>query len=66
MSYNQDSRGAQYKDVGASYFQKRTLKRSAGTWGIWGLGVAAVISVSSRAGTSEQPPPASAEWRSQF
>jgi len=36
--------GAQYKDVGAGYFEKRTLKRSAGTWGIWGLGVAAVIS----------------------
>ncbi len=36
--------GAQYKDVGAGYFEKRTLKRSAGVWGIWGLGVAAVIS----------------------
>ncbi len=36
--------GAQYRDVGAGYFEKRTLKRSAGIWGIWGLGVAAVIS----------------------
>src|SRR3954469_23419294 len=44
MSTTKTVGGAQYKDVGASYFQKRTLKRSAGTWGIWGLGVAAVIS----------------------
>jgi len=36
--------GAQYQDVGDGYFEKRTLKRSAGFWGIWGLGVAAVIS----------------------
>src|SRR6187402_1855819 len=36
--------GVQYRDVGDGYFEKRTLKRSAGTWGIWGLGVAAVIS----------------------
>lgn len=36
--------GVQYQDVGKSYFAKRTLKRSAGFWGIWGLGVAAVIS----------------------
>jgi ethanolamine permease len=36
--------GAHYRDVGDGYFEKRTLKRSAGIWGIWGLGVAAVIS----------------------
>ena len=36
--------GVQYQDVGDGYFEKRTLKRSAGFWGIWGLGVAAVIS----------------------
>ncbi len=36
--------GATYNKVEAGYFEKRTLKRSAGFWGIWGLGVAAVIS----------------------
>jgi ethanolamine permease len=36
--------GATYNRVEAGYFEKRTLKRSAGFWGIWGLGVAAVIS----------------------
>jgi ethanolamine permease len=35
---------AGYNKVEAGYFEKRTLKRSAGFWGIWGLGVAAVIS----------------------
>jgi ethanolamine permease len=44
MSETKTVGGAQYKDVGAGYFEKRTLKRSAGIWGIWGLGVAAVIS----------------------
>lgn len=44
MSETKTVGGAQYKDVGAGYFEKRTLKRSAGLWGIWGLGVAAVIS----------------------
>jgi ethanolamine permease len=44
MSNTKTVGGAQYKDVGAGYFEKRTLKRSAGIWGIWGLGVAAVIS----------------------
>ncbi len=36
--------GVTYTTVDASYFEKRKLKRSAGVWGIWGLGVAAVIS----------------------
>src|SRR3978361_1225507 len=36
--------GAMYQKTEAGYFEKRTLKRSAGFWGIWGLGVAAVIS----------------------
>jgi ethanolamine permease len=36
--------GVKYKKAEAGYFEKRTLKRSAGFWGIWGLGVAAVIS----------------------
>ena len=36
--------GATYTRAGQDYFQKRTLKRSAGIWGLWGLAVAAVIS----------------------
>ncbi len=36
--------GVTYNKVEPGYFEKRTLKRSAGVWGIWGLGVAAVIS----------------------
>ncbi len=44
MSETKTVGGAQYRDVGDGYFEKRTLKRSAGVWGIWGLGVAAVIS----------------------
>lgn len=36
--------GATYTRAGQEYFQKRTLKRSAGVWGLWGLAVAAVIS----------------------
>ena len=33
-----------YQAADEGYFEKRQLKRSAGFWGIWGLGVAAVIS----------------------
>ncbi|MFD1720054.1 amino acid permease [Amnibacterium endophyticum] len=33
-----------YRAAEEGYFEKRQLKRSAGFWGIWGLGVAAVIS----------------------
>ncbi|MCM3501313.1 amino acid permease [Microbacterium sp. P26] len=36
--------GATYTATDATYFEKRTLKRSAGVWGLWGLAVAAVIS----------------------
>ncbi|WP_022882272.1 amino acid permease [Gryllotalpicola ginsengisoli] len=36
--------GVSYTTVDQSYFEKRTLRRSAGFWGIWGIGVAAVIS----------------------
>lgn len=36
--------GATYTRAGQEYFQRRTLKRSAGVWGLWGLAVAAVIS----------------------
>jgi ethanolamine permease len=34
----------QYATPDKGYFDKRKLKRSAGFWGIWGIGVAAVIS----------------------
>jgi ethanolamine permease len=33
-----------YQNAEEGYFEKRQLKRSAGFWGIWGIGVAAVIS----------------------
>ncbi len=41
---NRSVSGVTYTRAGADYFQKRTLKRSAGIWGLWGLAVAAVIS----------------------
>jgi ethanolamine permease len=33
-----------YQEVGQEYFQKRGLKRHAGVWSLWALGVGAVIS----------------------
>ncbi|CAN5557028.1 amino acid permease [soil metagenome] len=36
--------GVTYTQAAEGYFEKRQLKRSAGFWGIWGIGVAAVIS----------------------
>lgn len=36
--------GVTYSKAGEGYFEKRRLKRSAGVWGLWGLGIAAVIS----------------------
>ena len=36
--------GVTYKRAAEGYFEKRSLKRSAGVWGLWGLAVAAVIS----------------------
>lgn len=33
-----------YSDTDAEYFQKRQLKRHAGVWSLWALGVGAVIS----------------------
>lgn len=47
MSQSSESRkvsGATYTRAGTDYFARRTLKRSAGVWGLWGLAVAAVIS----------------------
>lgn len=36
--------GATYQKAEAGYFEKRSLKRTAGVWGLWGIGIAAVIS----------------------
>jgi ethanolamine permease len=36
--------GVTYTTADKGYFEKRTLKRSAGLWGLWGLAIAAVIS----------------------
>ncbi|GAA3742101.1 amino acid permease [Leifsonia bigeumensis] len=36
--------GVTYTKAEDGYFEKRSLKRTAGVWGLWGLGVAAVIS----------------------
>ncbi|MGA1838621.1 amino acid permease [Herbiconiux sp. 11R-BC] len=36
--------GVSYETAGAEYFDKRKLRRSAGIWGLWGIGIAAVIS----------------------
>jgi ethanolamine permease len=41
---NKSVAGVSYAKAEAGYFEKRTLKRTAGIWGIWGLGIAAVIS----------------------
>ncbi len=36
--------GVTYTRAAVGYFEKRSLKRTAGVWGLWGIGVAAVIS----------------------
>jgi ethanolamine permease len=36
--------GVTYQRAEDGYFEKRKLKRTAGFWGLWGMGVAAVIS----------------------
>ncbi|NED66459.1 amino acid ABC transporter permease, partial [Streptomyces sp. SID10244] len=38
------SAGATYTHAEEGYFEKRQLRRTAGFWGIWGIGIAAVIS----------------------
>lgn len=37
-------KGYSYTDAGSEYFEKRRLKRFAGVWSLWALGVGAVIS----------------------
>ncbi|RKR76622.1 amino acid permease [Frondihabitans australicus] len=44
MSTDLKAQGVSYATADQSYFEKRALKRSAGFWGIWGIGIAAVIS----------------------
>ena len=44
MTNTTKASGATYKKAEAGYFEKRSLKRTAGFWGLWGIGIAAVIS----------------------
>ena len=39
-----DARGVTYRAVDDGYFERRGLRRSAGVWSLWALGVGAVIS----------------------
>ncbi|MCU1551368.1 MAG: rocE [Glaciihabitans sp.] len=43
MAQNKVS-GVTYEKAEAGYFEKRSLRRTAGFWGLWGIGIAAVIS----------------------
>ena len=44
MADQQSVQGVTYEKVGAEYFEKRGLRRFAGVWSLWALGVGAVIS----------------------
>jgi ethanolamine permease len=44
MAESKSVSGVKYTQAGADYFEKRSLTRSAGVLGLWGLGIAAVIS----------------------
>ena len=44
MAKSEDVGGVSYETVGKEYFEKRGLRRYAGAWSLWALGVAAVIS----------------------
>jgi ethanolamine permease len=44
MADQQSVQGVTYEKVGAEYFEKRGLRRFAGAWSLWALGVGAVIS----------------------
>ena len=44
MADEQSVQGVTYENVGADYFEKRGLRRYAGVWSLWALGVGAVIS----------------------
>ncbi|MGH6720067.1 MAG: ethanolamine permease [Alphaproteobacteria bacterium] len=44
MAEKESGAGVSYSTVDATYFEKRGLRRYAGVWSLWALGVAAVIS----------------------
>jgi ethanolamine permease len=44
MAGEQTHRGVTYREADHEYFLKRSLRRHAGVWSLWALGVAAVIS----------------------
>jgi ethanolamine permease len=44
MANQEQPIGVRYIEVGADYFEKRGLRRHAGVWSLWALGVGAVIS----------------------
>jgi ethanolamine permease len=44
MAESKSVSGVKYTEAGAGYFEKRKLRRSAGVWGLWGIGIAAVVS----------------------
>jgi ethanolamine permease len=44
MPTNTSVSGVTYTKAEEGYFEKRSLKRTAGVWGLWGIGIAAVIS----------------------
>lgn len=44
MAVEPTSSGVTYREADAAYFDKRSLRRHAGLWSLWALGVAAVIS----------------------
>ncbi len=44
MEHEAGTGGVEYERVGAEYFAKRTLRKYAGVFSLWALGVGAVIS----------------------
>ncbi len=44
MAEGRKTGGVTYREAGAEYFDQRKLRRHAGVWSLWALGVAAVIS----------------------
>jgi ethanolamine permease len=44
MANQEGHAGVRYVEVGADYFERRGLRRYAGVWSLWALGVGAVIS----------------------
>ena len=44
MAKDPDAVSVRYVEVEAVYFERRKLRRYAGVWSLWALGVGAVIS----------------------